>query len=268
MRFSDHRCANDHGVCSSGRSRHVLSAGEPGKSLPTEAELAENMHISKSAVHAGIKNLERMGFLRVSPRHGVYVADWAECGNVDTLISILKYRDGKLDKATTASLLQTRNVIEGLAVRLFVPKRTDDDIAVLRTIIRDFRQAAQQPRADVDKLAELACSFHRYICFKSGNNVVPLIVNGFHDVNIVLWAQWVRSVGPRAAGDVLEDFLYFVTQGDAEGAIALFDNEYGRIRLPARGRVKPAGDCFRSFHKYPLFIRAVLYYNKTTNMKK
>ena len=125
--------------------------------------------------------------------------------------------------AATASLLQTRNVIEGLAVRLFVPKRTDDDIAVLRTIIRDFRQAAQQPRADVDKLAELACSFHRYICFKSGNNVVPLIVNGFHDVNIVLWAQWVRSVGPRAAGDVLEDFLYFVTQGDAEGAIALFD---------------------------------------------
>ena len=118
---------------------------EPGEKLPTEAELAENMHISKSAVHAGIKNLERMGFLRVSPRHGVYVADWAECGNVDTLISILKYRDGKLDKATTASLLQTRNVIEGLAVRLFVPKCTDDDIAVLRTIIRDFRQAAQQP---------------------------------------------------------------------------------------------------------------------------
>ena len=38
-----------------------------------------------------------------------------------------------------------------------------------------------------------------------------------------LWAQWVRSVGPRAAGDVLEGFLYFVTQGDAEGAIALFD---------------------------------------------
>ena len=52
---------------------------EPGEKLPTEAELAENMHISKSAVHAGIKNLERMGFLRVSPRHGVYVADWAEC---------------------------------------------------------------------------------------------------------------------------------------------------------------------------------------------
>ena len=239
---------------------------EPGEKLPTEAELAENMHISKSAVHAGIKNLERMGFLRVSPRHGVYVADWAECGNVDTLISILKYRDGKLDKATTASLLQTRNVIEGLAVRLFVPKCTDDDIAVLRTIIRDFRQAAQQPRVDVDKLAELACSFHRYICFKSGNNVVPLIVNGFHDVNIVLWAQWVRSVARR--GRCAGGFSLFRYPGGRRGRHRTLRYEYGRIRLPARGRVKPAGDCFRSFHKYPLFIPAVLYYNNTTNMKK
>ena len=186
---------------------------EPGEKLPTEAELAENMHISKSAVHAGIKNLERMGFLRVSPRHGVYVADWAECGNVDTLISILKYRDGKLDKATTASLLQTRNVIEGLAVRLFVPKRTDDDIAVLRTIIRDFRQAARRR---------------------------------------------------RCAGG----FSLFRHAGGRRGCHRTLRYEYGRIRLPARGRVKPAGDCFRSFHKYPLFIRAVLYYNKTTNMKK
>ena len=35
---------------------------EPGEKLPTEAELAENMHISKSAVHAGIKNLSGWAF--------------------------------------------------------------------------------------------------------------------------------------------------------------------------------------------------------------
>lgn len=107
-----------------------VRAISPDEKLPTEAELAESMNISKSAVHAGIKELERMGFLKISPRHGVYVADWAECGNVDTLISILKYQDGRLDKDTAASLLQTRNAIEGLAVRLFVPKRTNGDIRV------------------------------------------------------------------------------------------------------------------------------------------
>jgi len=63
-------------------------------------------------------------------------------------------------------------------------------------------------------------------------------------------------------------FSLFRHAGGRRGCHRTLRYEYGRIRLPARGRVKPAGDCFRSFHKYPLFIRAVLYYNKTTNMKK
>lgn len=152
-------------------------------------------------------------------------------------------------------------------MRLFVPKCTDDDIAVLRTIIRDFRRAAQQPRVDVDKLAELACSFHRYICFKSGNNVVPLIVNGFHDVNIVLWRSGCARSG-RAPQAMCWRIFSISSRRGRRWRHRTLRYEYGRIRLPARGRVKPAGDCFRSFHKYPLFIRAVLYYNKTTNMKK
>ena len=139
-------------------------------------------------------------------RHGIYVCDWAEFGNVDTLISVLKYQGGKLDKGTAASLLETRTAVEGLAARLFISRCTNADILALRSIINDFRAEAQvKPRADVDKLAELACSFHRYICVKSGNNVIPLIVNGFHDVNMALWTLWIRQVGPRAAGDVLDE---------------------------------------------------------------
>ena len=169
----------------------VILSGQvtPGEKLPTEAELAESMNISKSAVHAGIKNLERMGFVRIVPRHGIYVCDWAEFGNVDTLISGC----------------------------------TNADILALRSIINDFRAEAQvKPRADVDKLAELACSFHRYICVKSGNNVIPLIVNGFHDVNMALWTLWIRQVGPRAAGDVLDELLYYITTGNSDGAVGFY----------------------------------------------
>lgn len=197
----------------------------PGEKLPTEAELSAGMNISKSAVHIGIKNLERMGFLRVSPRHGVYVADWAEYGNVDTLITILRYHAGKLDNDTIASLLQTRNAIEGLAVRLFIPRCTNGDILKLREIVNEFREAAENGlRTNVDELAELACSFHRHICVRSGNNVIPLIVNGFHDINIALWAQWIRKVGPKTAAEVLDDFVYFIKLGDADGAVNLFSS--------------------------------------------
>lgn len=195
----------------------------PGDKLPTEAELAEGMNISKSVVHTGLKNLERMGFVCVVPRHGVYVSDWAEFGNVSTLISILQYQGGTLDRGTVASLLQTRCALEGLAAQLFIPRRTNADILELRGIINEFRSLSKvKPQVDIDKLAETACNFHRYICVKSGNNVIPLIVNGFHDVNIALWKQWVRQTGVKEAAEVLDEFLYYITTGDVNGILAYF----------------------------------------------
>ena len=62
---------------------------------------------------------------------------------------------------------------------------------------------------------------------RGGNNVVPLIVNGFHDVNIVLWAQWVRSVGPRAAGRCAGGFSLFRYPGGTPRAPSHSSIRYG-----------------------------------------
>ena len=184
------------------------------------------VNVARSLLVAVMQHGVYPGFGRIVPRHGIYVCDWAEFGNVDTLISVLKYQGGKLDKGTAASLLETRTAVEGLAARLFISRCTNADILALRSIINDFRAEAQvKPRADVDKLAELACSFHRYICVKSGNNVIPLIVNGFHDVNMALWTLWIRQVGPRAAGDVLDELLYYITTGNSDGAVGFYGED-------------------------------------------
>ena len=200
----------------------------PGDKLPTEAELAEALSISKSAVHAGVKNLERMGFLHVMPRHGVYVADYTQSGNVDTLIALLKFHGGRLDKNTMESLLEAREALEGLAMRKFIARRSDEDIRELESIIYKVREAGRrQPRPDNGELAELACSFHSYICAKSGNNVVPMIVNGFHDVNIALWTMWVKQVRTEEIAEMLEEFLYYIKVRDANSAVKLFRRSAG-----------------------------------------
>lgn len=200
----------------------------PGDKLPTEAELADALNISKSAVHAGVKNLERMGFLRVMPRHGIYVEDYTQSGNVDTLIALLKFHGGRLDKNTMMSLLEAREALEGLAMRKFIARRSDEDIRELEAIIARLREAGhRQPRPDTGELAELACSFHGYICAKSGNNVVPMIVNGFHDVNIALWTMWVKQVRPEEAAEMLEEFLYYIKVKDANSAVKLFRRSAG-----------------------------------------
>ena len=56
----------------------MILSGElkPGDKLPTERELADEMNISKTIVHDGIRELARIGFLDVISRKGIYVADY------------------------------------------------------------------------------------------------------------------------------------------------------------------------------------------------
>lgn len=193
-----------------------------GEKLPTERELAESMRVSKSIVHLGIKNLERQGFLTISPRHGVYVANYSETGNVETLLALLKYNGGRLDKASIASLLQVREALEGMAMRLLAEKHTDDQMLMLRMHIQDVRKAAEREPDNTELLAELVYKFHLYICIKSGNNMIPLIMNGFKDVSIVFWRSWIDTMGIERTLDSLEASAKHIADGNGQAAIDLF----------------------------------------------
>lgn len=195
---------------------------EIGEKLPPERELAERMRVSKSIVHLGIKNLERQGFLTIRPRHGVYVANYSETGNVETLLALLRYHGGKLDTASVASLLQVREALEGMAMRLMAQSHTDDEIIMLRMHIRDARETARRNPEDLDALAEQIYQFHIYICVHSGNNMIPLIMNGFKDVSLVFWCDWIRMMGAEETLTSLERFARYIADGDAQGAIDFF----------------------------------------------
>ena len=41
---------------------------QPGEKLPTERELADEMKISKTVVHEGLRELHRLGFLNIASR--------------------------------------------------------------------------------------------------------------------------------------------------------------------------------------------------------
>ena len=91
----------------------ILSGAlKPGERLPTERELADEMNISKTIVHEGIRELSRLGFLDVVSRKGVTVADYAQNGNLDTLMAIMKYNGGYLNPQTAKSLLDVRAFLE------------------------------------------------------------------------------------------------------------------------------------------------------------
>lgn len=194
-----------------------------GEKLPTEQELADSMRISKSTVHNGIKSLERKGFLSVTPRHGVYVANYPETGNLDTLIALLKHNGNRLDRDTVASFLQFRECVEGTAVRMLAERHTDDHILRLRMYIDELRAASERPGgAGTGALAQILFEYHLYIALKSGNKVIPMVMNGFHDVSIAFWQMWIQRMGLDTAVDFLERFTRHIARGDGDAALRLY----------------------------------------------
>lgn len=200
------------GMIFSGR----LAAGER---MPTERDLAQEMKISKSVVHAGVQDLQRMGFIKVIPRQGAFVSNYCETGTLETLNAILKYNGGQYDKANTESLLEFRLALEGAAFKKFAKEHTDEDIKALKAIVEDIgRNWNEDNDNDYVDVANRIFEFHHFLCVRSRNTIFPLVLNAFKDAGIIFWENSVRIYGKKQSIEHLETFILYMKKRDAEGA--------------------------------------------------
>ena len=90
-----------------------ITAGEleSGTRLPTESEIAEKTGIAKTNIHLGIKELERLGFVKVVPRHAVYIADIRENITLEGLNATFRYVEGLPNRPTASALLELREMM-------------------------------------------------------------------------------------------------------------------------------------------------------------
>lgn len=166
-----------------------------GDKLPTERELAEQMKISKTIINTGIKEMERKGFLEIIPRKGVFVANYAKNGSLETLTSIMQYNGGRLDKKNIQSILDVRLAIEVPAIEHVAKNRNDTDLKVLSDILDQLRSFSGNGYIDYQAIALLQYNFHHYIGYASGNLIIPLIFNAFKIPTLVLWEDAARTIG-------------------------------------------------------------------------
>jgi GntR family transcriptional regulator, transcriptional repressor for pyruvate dehydrogenase complex len=200
-----------------------------GERLPSERELAEEMRVSKTVIHDGLKHLERMGFVNVNGRQGTFVANYAEKGTFETLATILKFHGGRLDRETTRSLLEMRLAIEGQAVRMFAKTHTKEDITTLRSMIDEIRQYASKPeRMDRSEMAQMLFRFHRFICLKSGNTFFPVVMNAFRDIGILLWETSIKILGVEKSIEYLEHFTSLLEEGKGEETVQALSDMFDK----------------------------------------
>jgi len=150
-----------------------------GEHLPTERELSENMHVSRAVINNGIKRLADMGFLRIVPRKGVYVADYTSEGNVDVLATIMNYHSMHFTPELMQPILQFQMSCEPIFMELAAENISDEQISMLSNIVLELKSSA-----NIDAGSQCFFRFIHAASISCGNSIWPLIVKTFEPIYI------------------------------------------------------------------------------------
>lgn len=149
-----------------------------GQRLPPEREFALELGVSRSLVNLAILDLESMGFLRIVPRQGTFVADYKNESTPQMLLSLMTR--GVADNSGAelfSSMMQTRRLLESECACLAAEYASETDLARLSSILEEMRAAT-----DPERFSDANFRFHRAMMAASGNIVYAMIFQSFGEV--------------------------------------------------------------------------------------
>lgn len=148
-----------------------------GERLPTERELSESMKVSRAVVNGGLNQLADMGFIRIAPRKGAFVNDYAANGDIQVLTAIMEYNGWKFTPEYLEPLLQIRKSIEPFFMELAAQHPSSPYLSKIPEII-DTLKGSPTPQA----AGELLFDFYHTAALASSNIILPLLLRTFMTV--------------------------------------------------------------------------------------
>jgi len=200
----------------------VLRGLKSGDPLPSEAELARQLGVSRTSVREAVKALETIGILESRRGSGVFVGEFS----FDPLVESLPY--GLMgDTGSIAELLDVRCTLEVALVDRAIALRSPEQVEALRGTLERFRALAErgEPLGIEDR------AFHQQLFLNLENRVLVGLID-------VFWRSYTRAaqhidlvnVDPMATyHDHVAVFDAFVA-GDADATRHTLDHHYYGIR--------------------------------------
>lgn len=171
------------------------------------------MGVSRPVISAGVVELEKLGFVEVHPRQGIFVSDYRRKGTLETLIAIMRYNGGAMRRNEVKSLLETRDALECLCVRLLVEKATDEELNSLAPILESIQSAKGNEEA-----AERVFHFQHEMAVISGNVLLPLMYYSFRPESVYLWSIFCKYSGIQLLYQIKLELYKALLNRDVEGA--------------------------------------------------
>lgn len=195
---------------------NMILSGElaVGEQLPPARELSVKMGVSRPVISAGLIELEKLGFVEIVPRQGVYVSDYRRKGTVETLVAIMRYNSGTMRKTEVKSLLEVREQLECLCAGLAIDSASDAELESLGFILDELKNAA-----DVEAAADAVFRFYHELAIMSGNMLLPLMYYSFRSPGIYLWTLYCKRNGIEAMYELKLGFYRALLNRDKAGAV-------------------------------------------------
>ncbi len=199
----------------------ITLALPPGQAI-NEQQLAQSLGLPLAPVQEALKLLADDHLVRVTPRHGTYVADV----NVPDLDQISELRLS----------------LESLAARLAAQRAGPDDLLVLRAL-RDEQMAARRAESDPRRLLEIDHKFHQAIASIAGNRYLAQTLDHFFGLSLRLWhLLWAGPKHPDAESlpKAIEkhlDLVDAIERRDADAAGRIMADHVAKFYEDVRARL-------------------------------
>ncbi len=146
-----------------------------------ERKLGDALGVSRTPIREAMTLLEQEGFLRTVPRHGVFIV--------------------RKTRKQIVEMIEMWAALESMAARLATVNASDQDIAALRHMFDEFRNAA--PAEHLEEYSDANIAFHQAIIRLSGSHLMgKTIENLFIHVRAI--RRMTISQADRAARSIVD----------------------------------------------------------------
>lgn len=197
----------------------LMLSGElsPGTQLD-ERVLSNDMGISRTPIRGAIAQLVREGLVEYFPYRGNFVRTWS--------------------KKEIEDLFRVRIALEVLAIRLAIPKLSNEDIDHIRTILKSVESALAE--GDLEAFGEADRKFHTFISRKTDNQTLIEMLE-----RMAIQIQMIRTFANQDPDVVTRTrrerplILAALEARDADQAAQLMEQHINGVREAVLARLTP-----------------------------
>lgn len=142
-----------------------------GDRLPTERELAEQFHVSRTAVREAMKILAQKGLVDMRPGRGTIVIDGAHEAMQDSIGLVMKLKLGEVGGSD--NLVEVRGILETEIAALAAVRATDKEIAAMREAIAIMDENLN----NADAFIAADNRFHEALAQATQNALIMILIN-------------------------------------------------------------------------------------------